>query len=71
MFCFALIVKIRGKGLPISVVNLIQGLCMFALLGLMLFTVTRDTQRWEGDLQAEQDFVRQQAIRIKPEFVND
>ena len=68
---FALITKIRGKGLPLSVVNLIQGLCMFALLGLMLFTVTRDTQRWEGDLQAEQDFVRQQAIRIKPEFLND
>ena len=67
---FALIAKIRGRALPISAVNLIQSLCMFALLGLMLFTVTRDTQRWEGDLQAEQDLIRQQAIRIKPEFIN-
>ena len=68
---FALITKIRGRSLPVSAVNLIQSFCMFALLGLMLFTVTRDTQRWEGDLQAEQDFIRKEAIRIKPEFIND
>lgn len=63
---FAAAQKLRGKPLPASFVQGAQGTFMLLLFGLMFFILYNDSMRAFGEIEAEQNWERQQIYRMPP-----